>query len=54
MWVLFLSAIPIATGVYLIWLAFMMKTENIQSNILFKVAPFFLGLFSFLMGVKVI
>lgn len=39
-------------GAYLIFLSFLLETENFRSTTVFKIVPFFLGLASLLAALK--
>lgn len=47
-----MSWICLASGVFHIFMSLITKTENMSSAILFKLLPFFLGLGTFLVGLK--
>jgi len=38
-----INYIPLLAGIWMIGMALLMHTENIQSSMVFKVIPFFLG-----------
>ena len=42
----------LTSGIYLISFSFIMKTNNTQSTILFKILPFLIGLFNLLYALK--
>lgn len=45
-----MATLMLVTGIYLMLICLMMDTKGLLARLLFKVCPFFLGLFQFLYG----
>lgn len=50
----FMISASLTSGAYLILISFVLDTHNVQSTVLFKVIPLFLGLGSLFVGLKLL